>query len=621
VWRHGGVGAGRVSQETLSSPNRLQAWINSTRRTVEWERDGVESGVALAYDSRGYSFVVNGKADGSARGDAGTQVMLGLLGALNHASPKSSLVIGLGTGSTAGWLGVIPSMTRVDVVELEPVVLDVARASKAVNQNVLDNPKVHVTIGDARETLLTSTRRYDVIASEPSNPYRAGVAGLFTQEYYRAASDRLTDDGVFAQWVQAYEIDVRTLRTIYATLASVFPSIESWQTTGNDLVLIAAKRARSVDVATLSARIAQEPYRTALANVWRVQTVEDVVAHRVAGPAIADAIAHSRGADINTDDRNVVEFGLARSVGRSGLLMVPALREIARTLDPNGAARGSAGVSTVRVDTAAVAFNAAEGWPAEGQPQDPPVERARQAALRLYFEQNNLAAARAAWQQLADQPRNLTELAMVADLEADAGSEDAMPCIDELRKYQPAEADVLLAAFHLKRGEFDGAATAIESAIVRLRTDPWPMQRYKEKALSIADAIALHSQLEAGRMFEALRKPFALRALDDGRLQLAAALTRRIDFPRLCRGPIGALDAYPPWTGPFLQLRMDCYRETNDARLTRATRDLDAFLSAEMPRSSSLDDHEPRRLEGAKIGWLRVFVPSWCVSLFWCVRV
>jgi len=61
------------------------------------------------------------------------------------------------------------------------------------------NPKVQVRIGDARETLLTTREQYDIIASEPSNPYRAGVASLFTLEYYRAAADRLTDNGVFAQ--------------------------------------------------------------------------------------------------------------------------------------------------------------------------------------------------------------------------------------------------------------------------------------------------------------------------------------------------------------------------------------------------------------------------------------
>ena len=108
--------------------------------------------------------------------------------------------------------------------------------------------------GDARETLLTTAARYDVIASEPSNPYRAGIASLFTQEYYRAAAGRLTEDGVFVQWVQAYDIDARTLQTIYATLTSVFPHVETWQTQGSDLVLVARRRPFVESTASLAAR-------------------------------------------------------------------------------------------------------------------------------------------------------------------------------------------------------------------------------------------------------------------------------------------------------------------------------------------------------------------------------
>ena len=114
---------------------------NAERRAIVWDGDGVESSVALADEQTGYAFIVNGKSDGSALGDAGTQVMLGLIGALQHPQPRRALVIGLGTGSSAGWLGAIPSMERVDVVELEPLVLDVARACAPVNHDVHAQPE------------------------------------------------------------------------------------------------------------------------------------------------------------------------------------------------------------------------------------------------------------------------------------------------------------------------------------------------------------------------------------------------------------------------------------------------------------------------------------------------
>jgi spermidine synthase len=581
VWRHAGIGAGRVQPETLSSPNRLRGWIEGRRRSVEWERDGVESGVALTFDAQGYSFVVNGKADGSARGDAPTQVMLGLLGALRHPAPKTALVIGLGTGSSAGWLGAVPSISRVDVVELEPVVLEVAQAARSVNHDVLSNPKVHVTIGDARETLLTTSMQYDVIASEPSNPYRAGIASLFTQEYYEAARDRLTEDGVFAQWVQGYEIDSRTLRTIYATLASVFPNIETWQTQGSDLVLIATKRPRGDTRAALAARLAEEPYRSALAYAWRGESVDDFLAHFLAGDPVARALLQAPGVEINTDDRNLVEFGLARSVGRGGLLMVPAIVGLSRALEPNASPVAEPIRSMPAVETARLAFNASQTLSTDVESQTPPLERSRQAAISRYFNQNDVVGARQLWQQQTDPPRNLIELAMAADIEAEAASDAALPLIERLRQWQPAEADTILATLRARQGAMAEATAALVSAFERMRTDPWALNWYKDRALRLVEVVAASGPPQAARLYEALGQPFALRAQEDLRLDLSSVLAREVDFPRLCGGPVGLLDAHPLWAANFLRLRMECYRATGDPRAVRAARDLDEYLSTE----------------------------------------
>src|SRR5207244_6375930 len=98
---------------------------------------------------------------------------------------KSVCVLGLGTGMTAGWVSKVDTVERVDVAELEPAILEVGRAAFRANRAVLDQPKVHVFIGDGREFLLTTDQKYDIIASEPSNPYRAGIASLFTEDFYR----------------------------------------------------------------------------------------------------------------------------------------------------------------------------------------------------------------------------------------------------------------------------------------------------------------------------------------------------------------------------------------------------------------------------------------------------
>jgi spermidine synthase len=580
AWRHGGVGAGRVPTAVTLSRNALAAWMLEARRMVVWDRDGVESGVALSRDANGLSFIVNGKADGSARADAGTQVMLGLIGAIRQPKPTRALVIGLGTGSSAGWLAAVPTMERVDVVELEPVVLDVARAARAVNRNVLDARNVHVVLGDAREALLTTSARYDVIASEPSNPYRAGIASLFTQEYYQAAVNRLSDDGVFVQWVQGYDIDARTLRTIYATLGSVFPYIETWHTLGGDIVLVARRRPFVETAAALAARIGSEPYRSAIASSWRATTLPDFLAHFIGGPSLARAVSERPGVEINTDDRNVIEFGLARALGRGDGGHIQALRTFASRL---GAAHSVVSdpqtIDWSGVDTSWVGYNAAHRWfyqPAKGGA----AEEARRSALLAYYDQRAPAAAARMWPADAA-PRNLLELAMLADLRAEAAAPDAEALIAQLRGYEATEADVLLAKLRVAQDRLDDATDLLEAATARLREDPWPLLRYKEQALALVERVAVTSAARNARLQRAIDRPFSIMALEDARLKISASLALRLDDPKACLAPVAALDPHTPWSAPYLSLRRDCYRRAGDSHLAQAERDLAIFLAAE----------------------------------------
>jgi spermidine synthase len=589
AWRHSGIGAGRVgASQIFGSRNGFLDWVTLLRRGVVWEGDGTESGVALIQNRTGYAFIVNGKSDGSARSDAGTQIMSGLLGALMSPDPQRALVIGLGTGSTAGWLGAVPSIERVDVAELEPLILEVARACAAVNHDVLSNPKVRISIGDARETLLTTRERYDVIASEPSNPYRAGIASLFTIEYYRAAADRLTDDGVFVQWVQAYEIDTPTLRTIYATLATVFPQVETWHTNPGDLVLIASKQRRTHSIADWSRRIAAEPYRSALSNAWRVTDVHGLLAHYLANDALPRRIL-STPVDLNTDDRNVVEFRLARSVGIT-LTTVADIRNQARAAaTARPPLHDGDAVQWPAVDTAWLSYTASLAAFLDTRPVGPPSEQARQAAIIEYYRNENIGAARELWEQqtaVARDPKELamleardpTEMAMLADIGAQMGLDAALPFIERLRQYRPGEADAMLATLRLQQSRLPEAAAAVESALVRFRSDPWTLTRYMDRVIQFAQIIGTREPSLTRRMFDALGQPFAVLASEEVRLLTRAELTRRLDFPGLCRPSVEALEPHVPWVESFLRLRRDCYQATRDSGLEAAERDLDQFM-------------------------------------------
>lgn len=581
AWRHAPIGAGRVRVETFTSPNTWVSWTRARQRAVVWEGDGVESSVALAADADGYAFIVNGKSDGSLISDAGTQVMLGMLGPILNPTARRTLVIGLGTGSSAGWLAAIPSMERVDVVELEPLIVDVAKACTVANHDVLHNPKIHLSIGDAREWLQLTPEHYDVIASEPSNPFRAGVASLFTREYYKAADARLTQDGLFLQWIQGYEIDPRTLRTIYATMASVFPHVESWQTSSYDLVLVGARHPIAYQSSVITKLIEQEPFRTALRGTWHTSSLNGLFSHYVGGNAVTQAIAAMPGVERNVDDRNVVEFGISRTVGRTGEPMIQDIRNVARALGEGDPIVDGRPLDPSMLRTALVSYYAATGYAADVQAMGTPIERARQTALQAFFGQQNSSVVKSNWQMQTDGPRDPVELAMLAILEAASGSDNALPYIERIRGYEPAEADTILASWLARQGKTDDAATALVSALKQMETDPWPLQIVKDRALSLAQDLGVRSPELARRMIAALKPPLAGGAMPDERLRVAAVLTRVAGLAQTCTGPMHAMEPYSPWNLDMLTLRRDCYAASGDPLLSRAERDLETFARLE----------------------------------------
>ena len=176
--------------------------------------------------------------------------------------------------------------------------------------------------------------------------------------------------------MQGYEIDAPTLRTIYATMAAVFPQVETWQTNHGDLVLLGHRAAdRRRRAAALRARIAEEPFKSAMANTWRATDIHGLLAHYLATDAVARAFAAAPRAEINTDDRNIVEFGLARSVGRSGAGLLSEIRELARAMGAlHPPLDTDAGIAWPAVDTAWANF---VGWdiPLESMRALPPVEQ------------------------------------------------------------------------------------------------------------------------------------------------------------------------------------------------------------------------------------------------------
>jgi spermidine synthase len=559
MWRHSPIGAGRVPSWMVDSPSGAESYARDTRRNVEWEADGIESSIAL-HRRFGYAFTVNGKIDGNCRLDAGTQVMGGLLGAILHPAPRSAMVIGLGSGSTAGWLASVPGIERVDAVELEPAMLEIARRCASINERALDNPKLHVVQGDAREVLSVTRDRYDIVFSEPSNPYRAGVASLYTREYYRRVLDHLADGGIFLQWVQAYEVDASTMRTIFATMATAFPYVEAWQLESPDLVLVASRTPLVEDAGSLRARIAAEPFARALRLAWKVEDLEGVLGHFVARASLPRSIAEEGTDPLNTDDRPVVEFGFARSLGDTAA--EPAhVETIARWAKAQGADRvdvvGSdidwERVSLSRAEIPAVDRYGAYGAPPEAS--DDVLERAEFVGHSPWLDAKN---ALAVWDRRPREPATLLEKLYLAVAAVEANDPRAPAWVERLAASHPLESLALEARLLVEAGRTSEAADAIERVLTAYRSDPWASGMVLAGALSDARRLARDEPALAPRMLEALSQPFALDMSRDRRLDYARSIAQGIDPTRGCVGVLAPMEPDTPWEEPTLEYRRDC---------------------------------------------------------------
>ncbi len=213
------------------------------------------------------AIITNGKPDGSIRVDYPTMALAALIPSLFATQAEHGFVIGFGTGVTVGELAKIPTMQDVTVAEISPGVIRAGRLFEAKNQHALGNGKTRVVVSDAYRALLRSDQRYDVIASEPSNPWVTGIEMLFSQEFLSAAKDRLRPGGVYAQWFHCYENDTSVVELVLRTYASVFDHVAVWYTLGPDLILLGFKDPdleRVRDVRRLQARYAEPEMHAAL---------------------------------------------------------------------------------------------------------------------------------------------------------------------------------------------------------------------------------------------------------------------------------------------------------------------------------------------------------------------
>jgi hypothetical protein len=231
---------------------------------------------------------LNGKTDASSRGDLGTQLLLAHVPMLVKPDAEDVFILGLGSGITAGAVLGHPVKHLAIAENCEPVI-EASKFFTPWNRGVLTNSVTRIWREDARTVLKLSPRQYDIIISQPSNPWMAGVGSVFSQEFYELAASRVKSGGVVAQWFHVYEMHDGIVNLILRTFGSVFPHMEIWDAGSGDLILLGSKQPWQSDPAAY-AKIFKRPSVSADLNRIGIPTPETLWSRQLASQQTAWAI-------------------------------------------------------------------------------------------------------------------------------------------------------------------------------------------------------------------------------------------------------------------------------------------------------------------------------------------
>jgi hypothetical protein len=258
------VGAGlRLDERVLASGvYRSGVILASKQRQMQFYRDGRTATVSVSRlrPSGLISRATNGKPDASLNPawyqgcdsvrtlspllhDAATQTLVPLVPLAYAPRARTAAIIGQGSGMSSHLLLGNPNLKELVTVEIEPEMIAGSRLFYPANRRSFDDPRSKIVIDDAKSYFASEQHRYDLIISEPSNPWVSGVSGLFTTEFYSRIRGYLTEDGVFGQWLQVYELDDPLVLSVLAGIHQNFRSYEIYLAPNSDLVVVASNRA------------------------------------------------------------------------------------------------------------------------------------------------------------------------------------------------------------------------------------------------------------------------------------------------------------------------------------------------------------------------------------------
>lgn len=284
------------------------------RTNLVYYKDGPCSNVAVLRFSEGdkigtYSLLTNGCVDASDGADMSQQILLASYPMLFRPNSRRACVIGWGSGITVAELLNFP-ITSVTAVELEPSVIEAAKVFDRHTHEPEKNPRVKIEINDGRNFLLATTQKFDIIVSEPSNPWQVGVCNLFTAEYFDCVRDRLTPDGVLSLWLQLGEVSPDSIKAVLKALESKFNYCLAMASDQSNLVVLASQKPITADYQLLSDAF-KDPYIASALDKAKITSPEGVLSRMLLTPSGVSYMV--RDTKPNTDDLNSLEFKIGRT--------------------------------------------------------------------------------------------------------------------------------------------------------------------------------------------------------------------------------------------------------------------------------------------------------------------
>lgn len=274
-------------------------------------KEGIEGVVAVKKSGEQIFLRINGKTDAATGLDMDTQILSGQLPMLLHPNPEDVLVIGLGSGITLGSVEQHPLKT-VEAVEIEPAVVEAAKYFAEANYQALEDSRLKMIIGDGRHFLLATQKKYDVITSEPSNVWLSGNSKLFTKEYFELAKARLKKGGIFAHWIQLYNLQTEDLKIAIKTFQAVFPYTTVWDNLSSyDLLLIGSEEPLEFDLTQLEKKFREEKVKNDLARIF-IENPEQFLSYLALDSHGVEKFVE--GARENTDNQPILEFSAPKTL-------------------------------------------------------------------------------------------------------------------------------------------------------------------------------------------------------------------------------------------------------------------------------------------------------------------